>query len=120
MKRIPTAAGLLVRSEPERQIADWLHARGLPFEYEAKLEGLRPDFMLPHLHAVIEYWGGPGFTRYARRMVEKTAVYEAAGWHVIHVVQTNLWELGRVLSEGLEAARAARELDGDHSGRRKA
>ena len=93
----PTRDDVWVRSLGEQRVADFLSRRGVPYEYEPRVEGLRPDFLLPEHRIIIEYWGGAGFPRYAARMAEKTARYEAAGYRVVHLVPLHLRELERVL-----------------------
>lgn len=61
-----TLTGLLVRSYEECQIANWLHLKGISFEYEKEYEiptstkdrrQYRPDFYLPGYKIYIEHWG---------------------------------------------------------------
>lgn len=92
-----TRDGVWVRSLGEQRVANFLSRRGVPYVYEARVEGLRPDFLLPEHRVVVEYWGGAGFSRYAERMAEKTARYEAAGYAVVHLVPLQLREVERVL-----------------------
>jgi hypothetical protein len=100
-----TRDGIWVRSLGEQRIADFLSRRRVRYEYEPRVVGLRPDFLLPDATppVVIEYWGGAGFRSYSDRMVEKTARYEAAGYDVVHLVPLNLRELERVLRDELRA-----------------
>lgn len=92
-----TRDGVWVRSLGEQKVANFLSRRGVAYRYEPRLEGLRPDFLLPGPGVVIEYWGGAGFSRYAQRMAEKTRRYEAAGYTVVHLVPLHLRDLERVL-----------------------
>lgn len=96
-----TRDGNWVRSLGEQKVADFLSRRGLAYEYEPPLAGLRPDFVLPEHKLVIEYWGGAGFAKYAQRMATKTARYEAEGYDVVHLVPLHLRELERVLRDEL-------------------
>lgn len=90
-----------MRSLGEQRVANFLSRRGVDYRYEPRVEGLRPDFLLPEPRIVIEYWGGAGFSRYAERMADKTARYEAAGYRVVHLVPLHLRDLERVLDEEL-------------------
>lgn len=93
----PTRDGTWVRSYGEQRVANLLSRRGLRYEYEPLVEGLRPDFLLPEHKLIVEYWGGAGFRRYAARMAKKTERFEAAGYRVVHMVPLHLRDLERVL-----------------------
>lgn len=77
-RTIPTARGDKVRSWGEARIADWLHARGVAYEYEPLVAGRRPDFLLPDLGLVLEY-GGVSTPEYRRRHAERLRAYAEAG-----------------------------------------
>lgn len=94
---VQAASGLWVRSGGERQIANWLDGHGIPYRYEARVAGLRPDFHIPDQDVVVEYWGMAGHRRYDDRMAVKTARYEDAGLEVVHVLPLNLRDLDEVL-----------------------
>jgi len=57
---LTTLAGFKVRSYAERELANWLHGRGLAFHYDRPVswsgKRLRPDFYLPEVDAYIEVW----------------------------------------------------------------
>ena len=99
-RTIPTARGDLVRSWGEAKVADWLHARGVRYEYEPLVAGRRPDFLLPDLGVLVEY-SGVEKEDYARRHAERMMAYAEAGVPVI-VLQGKKWtDLERRLDEGL-------------------
>jgi hypothetical protein len=76
-RTIPTARGDLVRSWGEARVADWLHARGIRYEYEPLVAGRRPDFYLPDLGVIVEYSGVEN-EEYAKRHAERMAAYRKA------------------------------------------
>lgn len=56
-RSLQTLRGEMVRSPAEVRIANHLHKRAIPYEYEPMIQGFRPDFYLPEHGIVIEYWG---------------------------------------------------------------
>ena len=81
-RTIPTKRGDKVRSWGEARVADWLHDRGIRYEYEPLVAGRRPDFLLPELGVVIEY-SGVEREDYARRHAERMRVYRERGIPVV-------------------------------------
>jgi hypothetical protein len=81
-RTIPTARSDLVRSWGEARVADWLHARGIRYEYEPLVAGRRPDFYLPDLGVIVEY-SGVEKEEYERRHAERMAAYRKARIPVI-------------------------------------
>lgn len=77
-RTIPTKRGDKVRSWGEARVADWLHARGIRYEYEPLVAGRRPDFLLPELGVVVEY-SGVKRADYEKRHAERLRDYAAAG-----------------------------------------
>ena len=99
-RTIPTARGDPVRSWGEAKVADWLHARGVRYEYEPLVAGRRPDFLLPDLGVLVEY-SGVDKEDYARRHGERMQAYAKAGIPVIALEGRRWAELERALDAGL-------------------
>lgn len=99
--------GLWVRSHGEQRIADWLSRRGVPFQYEPKVCGKRPDFRIEGHKVLVEYWGGAGFPDYEARMLAKIERFEADGWTVVSLFSIHLHELEQVLERELRNAGVA-------------
>lgn len=59
--QVETLSGVMVRSNLERKVADFLYSRGIPFEYERPVlfaeSVFRPDFYLPRIDAYVEVLG---------------------------------------------------------------
>lgn len=88
-KTIIAKAGVLVQSEGERLIADWLIARGIAFRYDERFRilsghAIRPDFYLPELDVYIEYWG-MDTADYKIGMLKKQQLYQQEGKRLISV-----------------------------------
>jgi len=80
---IETNRGEKVRSEPEEQVANWLHDHGIDYEYEPDIEGpYIPDFMADGL--IIEVWGWES-DEYEDRRQSKTEWYRNNGYAVLGV-----------------------------------
>ncbi|HEX2022640.1 MAG TPA: hypothetical protein VHH36_07995, partial [Candidatus Thermoplasmatota archaeon] len=90
----------VVRSKPELRIANFLHKRGVRYEYEPQLPGATPDFYLPDSNIVLEHWGME-HTRYLRRRMEKTRIYRARGYVLVETEKRDLPRLERVLEARL-------------------
>lgn len=103
-RTIPTARGDLVRSWGEARVADWLHARGIRYEYEPLVAGRRPDFYLPDLGVIVEY-SGVEKEEYARRHAEKMRAYRAARIPVIELGGKKWGEMERGLEKALHTWR---------------
>lgn len=73
-----TQRGERVRSRAEVLIADHLHANGHAYEYEPRVCGFRPDFLLPEHRIVVEYWGTQ--RKGHPKRTRKTAAYLQAGY----------------------------------------
>lgn len=55
---VKTKLGILVRSKPEKRIADWLYEHGIDYSYEEKrIATYWPDFYLSKFDCFIEYDG---------------------------------------------------------------
>jgi hypothetical protein len=100
-KTIETRAGVVVQSEGERCIADWLTAHGVTYRYDAKFRILsefqiRPDFYLPELDVYIEYWG-LDTPQYKMSMYKKQMLYQQEGKRLISVYPKDLPCVDRLL-----------------------
>lgn len=93
--------GLWVRSHGEQRIANWLSRRGVAFQYEPPIEGMRPDFLISGTNIVVEYWGGAAYQGYEKRMVRKLRKYARAGIDVVSLFPAHLHELEDVLEAEL-------------------
>lgn len=110
-----TTRGELVRSKSELVIANHLHARGLPYRYEAVVEGSvvagrrRPDFSFVDFAGDTIVWEHLGMLDrpdYRRSWEAKKAWYEANGWVDGH----NLFTTADVAG-GLDSTRIAEVAD---------
>lgn len=95
-------AGFPLASHGEVIIANWLDARGYVWEYEARVGGFTPDFMLRKERVLVEYWGMIGRNRkYDSKIALKKRRYREHGWKVLTVEPRHLGRLderlGRVL-----------------------
>lgn len=90
----------VVRSKPEKRIADFLHRKGVRYVYEMPIEGATPDFYLPDSNIIIEHWGMDR-SRYKRRRMEKTRMYRARGYLVVETEKVDVPRLERVLEKRL-------------------
>ena len=115
-RNIKTNSGLLVQSEGEKKIADFLHKHYISFDYDEQitLEGkesdkrghtkswIRPDFYLTEFDIIIEYWGLEGTPDYDERMQEKKRLYKEAGKRFISIGQNDLKDLDNMLKVKLK------------------
>lgn len=86
-----SARGFPLASRGEVMIADWLDARGYAWEYESRVGGFTPDFMLRKERLLIEYWGMKGHSRrYDARINEKKRRYRQEGWDVVGIEPRHL------------------------------
>lgn len=111
-KTLITLKGTLVQSAGEKQVAEWLERKGVPYRYDGRLriiEGfqIRPDFYLPELDVYIEYWG-LDTPRYKAGMYLKQDLYMHAGKKLISLYPSDLAHLDATLSAKLEALKMAR------------
>lgn len=97
----PTERGDYVRSAPERDIANWLYAHGVEYEYEPTEPetGLWADFLVDGRY--VEYWGMLNREEYCERMHEKLAKYDAAGINPVNLFPYHTDDLGAKLSQFL-------------------
>lgn len=99
-RTIPTRRGDKVRSWGEARVADWLHARGIRYEYEPLVLGRRPDFLLPDLGVIVEY-SGVRKQDYERRHAERLRAYADAGIPCITLQGTSWTRMEAQLDEEL-------------------
>jgi hypothetical protein len=100
-KTIDAGDGIVVQSEGERRIAQWLTSIGLMFRYDAKFRiiwefQIRPDFYLPELDVYIEYWGMDK-PQYKMSMLKKQILYQQEGKRVISIYPKDLPSLDALL-----------------------
>lgn len=83
MRSEVTQRGELVASKAERRIADVLDAIGIDYEYEERIEGYVPDFLIKEWDLIIEYWGmdPPGSDKRRR----KVGAYKRAGYDILNL-----------------------------------
>jgi hypothetical protein len=104
-KTIVARAGVLVQSEGERIIADWLTAHSIGFRYDERFRilsghAVRPDFYLPELDVYIEYWG-LDTADYKVGMLKKQQLYQQEGKRLISVFPPDKPRLDSVLRSKL-------------------
>ena len=98
-----TLAGEVVQSKPELRIANFLFKHGIPYVYEAKLEGATPDFLLPGHNVVIEHWGMT-HTKYREKREMKKRLYLSRGYTLVETEKKDVPRLETVLEQRLLAA----------------
>lgn len=96
-----------MQSAGEKQVAEWLERKGIPYRYDGRLriiEGfqIRPDFYLPELDVYIEYWG-MDTPRYKAGMYLKQDLYMHAGKKLIFLYPPDLDKLDAIPDAKLEA-----------------
>ena len=95
--------GLQVRSRGELLIANYLEARGIPYEYEPRVGGFTPDFLLREKKVIVEYWGLAGrYRRYDRKREEKERRYKQEGYRVIGLTPRHVQRLDQTLGRKLK------------------
>ncbi len=104
-KTIEARSGVVVQSEGERRIADWLTAHGVAYRYDAKFRiiaefQIRPDFYLPEMDVYIEYWG-LDTPQYKMSMYKKQTLYQQEGKRLISVYPRDLQRLDGLLTSKL-------------------
>lgn len=110
-KVLKTSKGLMVQSEGEKKIANFLEKHHIDFDYDEviTLEGrernkngylkswIRPDFYLTEFDIIIEYWGLKGTKDYDKRTVEKKRLYKEAGKRFISISPEDLKDIEETL-----------------------
>ncbi|HVM45066.1 MAG TPA: hypothetical protein VM582_03935 [Candidatus Thermoplasmatota archaeon] len=102
-----------MQSKPELRIANFLFKRGIPYVYEAKLEGATPDFFLPGHNVIIEHWGMT-HTKYREKREMKKRLYLSRGYALVETEKADVPHLERVLEARLR--KVAPRLFGDEPG----
>jgi len=111
--QVPTdIPGLLVWSEGERLIANYLFDHKIDFFYDTLIKGLsgwaRPDFRLKKKKIVIEYWGmkkGRAINpTYDEKAEKKLELYRLWDYKLIEVFNEHLPFLDHYLAEQLDEA----------------
>lgn len=111
--RYRARSGLELRSAGEVAIANWLDDRGYVWEYESRVAGFTPDFMLRGERVLIEYWGMKGHNRrYDSKIDVKKRRYREAGWHVIGVERRHVSRLDDRLGRKLKRPRLPQATGG--------
>ncbi len=100
-KTIIAKAGVLVQSDGERLIADWLTAHSIAFRYDERFRilsghAVRPDFYLPELDVYIEYWG-MNTADYRIGMLKKQQLYQQEGKRLISLHPSDKPRLDSIL-----------------------
>lgn len=96
-------AGAPLRSAGEVIIANWLDDHGYAWEYEARVAGFTPDFVLRKERILIEYWGMRGHNpRYDAKIQEKRRRYQKEGWTLIGVERRHLSRIDERLGRKLK------------------
>jgi len=99
---LTSARGFPLRSRGEVLIANWLDARGYRWEYEARLGGFTPDFLLRDEGIVIEYFGMKGKNKkYDAKIDVKKRRYRQEGYRVIALERRHLNRLDEKLRKRL-------------------
>jgi len=106
-KTILSADRTVVQSRGERQIADWLAARRIPYRYDDKFQiiqgfAVRPDFYLPHYDVYIEFWG-LDTTDYKIGMLLKQKLCQQEGKRLISLYPADLPHLNHKLGDALRS-----------------
>jgi DNA helicase IV len=90
----PTLPGKAVRSLAERDIANWLHRRGIPFRYSESAgwsaPTFCPDFYLPETDCHVEVWEHQDSHDPAK--LERLAQYRIHGKRLIQVERAELFD----------------------------
>tara|TARA_Y100000034_G_scaffold20198_2_gene23020 strand:- start:5872 stop:6696 length:825 start_codon:yes stop_codon:yes gene_type:complete len=111
-KNIKTRNGLMVQSNGEKMIADFLGDNRVEFDYDEQitLEGnetnehnyktqwIRPDFYLTEFDIIIEYWGMKGDLDYDKNLDKKKRLYKEANKRFISIFPEDLKELEETLT----------------------
>ena len=98
-----TLGGEVVQSKPELRIANFLFKRGIPYIYEAKLEGATPDFFLPDHNLIIEHWGLTR-TKYREKREMKKRLYLSRGYTLVETEKKDVPHLEHALESRLRKA----------------
>ena len=110
---IETKSGIAVRSEYERICADYMHDRGIRFQYEPLMliggKQFRPDFYLPEHDLFVEICGYVHMPHYRSRMRHKEGIYRRNGLKALFVEHDGKGsladKLGKALAEHTGASR---------------
>jgi len=90
----PAVSGIQVRSLAERDIANWLHRRGIPFSYSKpaswSMPSFCPDFYLPEADCYIEVWENESALDPAKS--DRLAQYRIHGKRLIQVERAELFD----------------------------
>lgn len=94
-----------MRSKGEAKIGSWLEAHDLQYTYEAKINGLTPDFLVTSTNpaTIIEYWGladlkNPTGDQYRRDMEKKMRIYKTLNYSFIGIYPNQLGKLDTLLN----------------------
>lgn len=104
-KTIMAKAGVLVQSDGERLIADWLTDHNVAFRYDERFRilsghAVRPDFFLPEFDVYVEYWGMET-ADYKIGMLKKQQLYQHEGKRLISLFPDDKPQLDSVLASKL-------------------
>ena len=104
-KRLRTEDGVVVQSQGEKRIANWLSTKGIAYFYDeryliARDTRIRPDFYLPEFDLYIEYWG-MNTPEYVQNMQMKKILYQRSAKKLISISWRELDRIEQVLEEKL-------------------
>ena len=104
-KRLRTTDNVVVQSQGEKRIGDWLSQNKIEYIYDERYRiagdlSIRPDFYLPEFDLYIEYWGMQEQDYLARKR-EKKFLYQRAGKKLISLDWRDLENIEAVLAEKL-------------------
>ena len=103
--RIMTRAGIIVRTNYEKRIANYLFINGIEFIYEKKLiindKTYYPDFYIPKYELFIEFFGWSHIPSYERKMKEKFSTYSKLGIKCIYLYLKGSRDLEKNLEDAL-------------------
>jgi len=108
-KQIPTLQGFVVRSEGEKEIAEFLYWKKIKTEYETVtfyLDGwiCTPDFFLPKYKVIIEFYGG--FPGSRKKKIIKNKLYKKYKIPFIAITPSELRNLDYYLLGEIKKLRA--------------
>lgn len=100
-KRLRTIDAVVVQSQGERRIGNWLVENAIAYEYDERMTfagdaQLRPDFYLPEFDVYIEYWG-MNTPDYIANMKKKQVLYRREGKRLISLYPKDLDNLESLL-----------------------
>ena len=102
---IPTESGIMVQSQGEKKIADWLYDHNIEFLYDKPMRvsgwrsPLRPDFYLKKHRTIIEFFGLMDNLKYANKSTNKLSTYWQMNLRVLSIYPEDLYKLDKKISK---------------------